>query len=172
MGASQRNKGSRAEREFINDVKDELGDFFGPMDKNWNQREETRYDLRLGPFGIEIKRQEKMALASWWGEAIAQTESTRIFSTEHIGGIAHEAPLMPMLVYRQNFKSWTIVLAMVDVIYLMTDVATNLKGEHTPAGHHDWHKHINFTLSMPLPAFAFFCREYLSPEVARGEAAP
>ena len=157
MGASQRNKGSRAEREFINDVKDELGDFFGDIDKNWNQREETRFDLRLGPFGVEIKRQEKMAFRTWWSEANKQVD----------GG-----ELMPMLAYRQNFQPWTIVLALVDVSFLMTHCATNLKGPHTPAGHHDWHKHINFTLSMSLPAFAFFCREYLSPEVARGEAAP
>lgn len=157
MGASQRNKGSRAERELLNEIRDELGDFFGPLDKNWNQREEQRWDIELGPFAVEVKRVQKLSVGAWWQEAVGQVKGTE---------------LMPMLAYRQNFQPWTIVLSLVDVGYLMTGDATNLQSNNTPAGHYDWHKHINFTIAMSLPGFAFFCREYVSPEVARGEALP
>jgi hypothetical protein len=160
MGRSQREKGSRAEREFINEIQDELGDFFGDIDKNWNQREETRFDLKLGPFGVEIKRQEKLSVGSWWDEAVHQTAGSW---------------LMPMLAYRLNFKPWTIVMALTDVSYLMSGEATNLaiaRDNMKKPWTEQWHNHISFSIAMPLPAFGFFCREYIAPEVARGETPP
>lgn len=163
MGRSEREKGSRAEREFINEIQDELGDdFFGDIDKNWNQREKTRFDLKLGPFGVEIKRQEKLSLGSWWLEAVDQVAGTE---------------LMPLLAYRQSRQLWTIVLSMVDLGYLMTGEATNLRIARDNmmkprAWSEQWHNHLSFSIAMPMPAFGFFCREYIAPDVARGETPP
>lgn len=162
MGRRERTKGSRAEREFIKEILDELGPFFGPIDKNWNQREEQRYDLQLGPFAVEIKRQEKMELESWWDEAVDQAERTE----------GMDFPLMPVLAYRRNYMAWSIVMRLIDISYLMSDEATNLQTPNAPAGRPGWHDNIRYTVTMPIPAFAFFCREYLSNDVARGKVPP
>ena len=163
MGRSEREKGSRAEREFINAVHDELGDFFGPLDKNWNQREEKRFDLKLGPFGVEIKRAEQLRMNTWWDEAVEQVQGTE---------------LMPMLAYRQNRQPWTIVITLVDCAYLMSSgeeclnlqaIQDDRKHGETPAV---WHNDRSYTLSMPLPAFAVLCREYMNDATAKGERPP
>jgi len=150
MGASQRQKGSRAEREFINALKDQLGDFFGELDKNWNQREGQRWDLKLGPFGVEVKRVEKLQIASWWTEAVTQVKGTE---------------LMPMLAYRRSRQGWTIVLRLVDVAYILSrgQESINLKLA-APSFVDDWSNGIAFTMSLPMAAFTFLCREYLDPE--------
>lgn len=157
MGKSSRDKGSRAEREFINAILDELGGFFGAIDKNWNQREGQRYDLKLGPFAVEVKRVEKLSLGSWWLEAVKQAEMNK--------------HLMPMLAYRQSRQPWKIVLTLRDVGYLM-DATSLIKTRRRLRPGMDWQSGINFTISMPLQAFSYFCREYMPTDVARGETPP
>jgi len=149
MGRSERQKGSRGEREFINTVKDELGDFFGDVDKNWNQREESRWDVLMSPWAVEIKRhKDGAALPQAWREAADATEGTE---------------WMPLLAYRLDFKGWMIQMSLVDMFYLMTGEAMNLIQSRPPSAKNDWHTSITYTVTMPLEAWFMFCREYVKP---------
>lgn len=155
MGRSERDKGARGEREFINRVKDELGDFFGDIDRNWNQREESRWDVLLDPWAVEIKRlKSKDGLPNAWREAVFQTQGT---------------DWMPLVAYRLDHSRWQIQMAVSDMMYLMTGEGPDLRVA-VPAGPPDWYHGIEYTTTMPIEAWFWFCREYVTPLSERRDA--
>ena len=93
MGAAQRTKGARAEREVANLLADRLG---GEVVRNLEQvRRDGGYDLLgVDPFAIEVKRSEQPRLVTWWAQACEQCP----------GG------MVPTLFYRQSRQPWRVVL--------------------------------------------------------------
>lgn len=157
MSKSQRVKGARGEREWINAVRQNLGDLFGDIDKQWNQREEKRYDVRLGVFAVEIKRAASVSnrINGWWEEAKRQAEREK---------------LIPLLAFRQDRQTWQHRIAMLDLQWILTapdiltardDFNATWRDPMPPWGHN-----VEFTCTMPMEAFCYLCREY-SHVVAR-----
>lgn len=94
MGASQRNKGRRGEREFLN----ALGKLLGrQLERNLQQSDRGGADcLCVAGWAIEIKRVESSSLPSWWAQA--ETQANRISAR-------------PALAWRRNRQPWRVWLA-------------------------------------------------------------
>lgn len=93
MGASQRRKGTVAERELVRLLRDELGD--GVM-RNLDQTRDGGCDLiGVGPFAVEVKRAERLALSGWWSQAASQAACMK---------------LVPALAYRQSRQPWAVLV--------------------------------------------------------------
>jgi len=91
MGASQRTKGAAAERELAKLLSERLD---VRVERNLEQTRSGGADLLgVGPFALEAKRHERLAINAWWAQACAQ---------------AGEA--LPALAYRQSRQPWTILL--------------------------------------------------------------
>ena len=92
MSAMQRNKGSAAEREVFNLLRDELGI---AVERNLQQTRNGGADsLSLPGIAIEVKRQEKPFAESWWRQAVEQAGSTRT----------------PVVAYRKSRQPWRFVV--------------------------------------------------------------
>lgn len=96
MSKMQRNKGKRGEREFLNELtiafKEKGLDI--ELHRNLQQSDCGGADcLDMEGVAIEVKRQEKLALSSWWRQANSQAEG-----------------VLPVLSYRQNRKPWTVLV--------------------------------------------------------------
>ena len=89
MGASQRNKGARGERELAKLLEDYLG---VAVTRNLMQTRDGGHDLNGLPVALEVKRQETLRLQEWWFQAV--TQATRVAK-------------LPALAWRQNGKQWT-----------------------------------------------------------------
>ena len=95
MGKSSRDKGARAEREFANIMRDELGDDV-VIERRLEQTRDAGHDLSgLDPFAVEVKRCETLAIPKWWRQTTKQAEA---------------ASQRPALAYRQNGKPWRIMV--------------------------------------------------------------
>ena len=93
MSASQRNKGSRGERELFALLTEQLG---VTVTRNLTQTRGGGADaLDVPGWAIECKRQEALSIASWWSQATRQAEATG---------------RKPALFYRQSRKPWRAVL--------------------------------------------------------------
>ncbi len=93
MGRSQRRKGADAERELLKKLGDELGIV---LQRNITQTRGGGADcLELRGFAIEVKRQERQSVPSWWRQACDQAE--------RVGA-------EPMLATRQSHKPWRFYL--------------------------------------------------------------
>lgn len=88
MGASQRRKGTRAERELVRLLRDELGD--DGITRNLEQTREGGGDIRLPPFMLEVKRARQARIPEWWDQAVAQAGSGEY----------------PALAYRLDRQAW------------------------------------------------------------------
>jgi hypothetical protein len=139
MGKSQRNKGVRAELEVLSVFRDELG-----LDMKRNsqaQYEEGGHDIEIPPFSIEVKRQEKLSLKSWWGEAVEQAGNQFI----------------PVLIYRQSRQPWRAVMPMSAISGMFT---INEAGQLLLP---EWYNDYEFTVTMLLqPTFITILREVLT----------
>lgn len=90
MGRQAKNKGKRGEQELARWLRDHLPNT--DIERNWeSQAVAGGADIYLPPFAIEVKRQEKLSVQTWWRQANHQT-TTR-------------CPI-PILAFRQNRKSW------------------------------------------------------------------
>lgn len=93
MGVSERNKGKSGERELGRLLGERLG---YDVTRNLDQSRDGGCDLiGVGAFALEVKRQEKLALVSWWAQACEQ---------------AARAGLIPCLAYRQSRRPWRFIL--------------------------------------------------------------
>ena len=98
-GKGARNKGAQGEREFLKIVTELLADRGVTVElrRNYDQTAIGGADcLRLPGVAIEVKRQETLALPSWWRQAIDQAQR------------CEEA--IPVLAYRRNKEPWTILI--------------------------------------------------------------
>lgn len=92
MSASQRNKGSAGEREFLRLLGERLG---RDLRRNLQQSICGGADcLDVAGFSVEIKRQEILSLGAWWTQAIRQATGNHT----------------PALAYRQSRHPWRIVV--------------------------------------------------------------
>jgi len=90
MGMKSRRKGANGEREFINLLKDYLGEI--TIARNLEQVRDGGADVvGLAEFSIEIKRAAKPLLNAWWMQAEAQAE--------------HK---IPVLAYRLDRHPWRV----------------------------------------------------------------
>ena len=90
MGASQRAKGQRGEREALKLLGDELGEI---LQRNITQTREGGADcLQVKGWAIEVKRCERLSRPAWWRQACEQ---------------AARVNAEPMLLYRRNREDWT-----------------------------------------------------------------
>lgn len=91
MGRSQRTKGAAAERELSKLLAERLGI---ECHRNLEQTRSGGADLLgVGPWAVEVKRHERLAINTWWAQACAQ---------------AGEA--YPALAYRQSRQPWTVLV--------------------------------------------------------------
>lgn len=108
MKINVRHKGQSGEREvakILNDVVDDVRHQMGlpkhstknkPFQRNQNQSAVGGADL-TNPFSleIEVKRQENLSVERWWRQTLCAADRS--------GGI-------PILMFRQNNKSWRIMM--------------------------------------------------------------
>lgn len=122
MGANPRTKGQTGEREickFFNDIYEEVYAALGmtypekPIaQRNQNQSAVGGCDITNTCFyAVEVKRQEQLSINTWWVQCVKS---------------ALEADKFPVLMYRQNKKSWRVVLYM-NPIMLFADEAKHHK---------------------------------------------
>ena len=97
MGLRERRKGASGERELRRLLCDALGI---EITRNLAQSHRGGCDLLgVGPWALEVKRQERLALTQWWYQACEQSVDA-----------------IPALAYRQSRKPW---LFMVPLEYLL-----------------------------------------------------
>lgn len=107
MGRMQRNKGATAERELCRLLSEHLGT---GVVRNLEQSRSGGHDLNgVGPFALEVKRQESLSLSAWWRQAVMQAE---------------RCGLRPALAFRQNRRPWRFLVR-------LQDINPCLNGEHT-----------------------------------------
>lgn len=93
MGIKSRRKGARGELEFINLLKDYLGD--DTIRRNLEQTRDGGQDvLGVEGWAIEVKRAAKPNLAAWWAQAVEQAKDKG----------------EPALAYRLDRKPWRVVV--------------------------------------------------------------
>ena len=92
MGAFERSKGSRGERELAKILAEALG---VEVRRNLLQFRESGHDLDGLPVALEVKRCETLNLPEWWRQAVRQGKA---------------AGLPPVLAYRQSRRPWRFVL--------------------------------------------------------------
>lgn len=91
MSKSQREKGSRGEREFLKLLGDELGE---ALQRNLSQTRDSGADcIQVRGWAIEVKRQEKLSRPKWWRQAKKAAEDLGV---------------QPMLAYRRNREPWAV----------------------------------------------------------------
>jgi len=94
VAKSQRTKGAAAERELAK----ALSEFLNiPVQRNLLQVRDAGHDLTGLPVALEVKRQERLVIGSWWAQACAQADS---------------CGKTPALAYRQSRKPWRFILPM------------------------------------------------------------
>ena len=91
MGKSQRTKGAAGEREFAKLI----GEYLNiECRRNLEQTRSGGADLLgVGPWAIEVKRQERLCIPAWWEQACDQAGDA-----------------WPALAYRQSRQPWTVVV--------------------------------------------------------------
>lgn len=93
MSRKSRAKGNTGERELCRLLRDELGE---DVARNLDQVRDGGADLLgVGPFAVEVKRAERLELATWWVQACQQAQMTT---------------MVPALAYRQNRRPWAFVV--------------------------------------------------------------
>ena len=93
MSKASRDKGQRGEREVCKLLEEHLGTAFK---RTLQQTQEGGHDvLGLDGCAIEVKRCEKLSLEKWWKQTTIQ---------------AREVGALPVLFFRRNKESWTVVV--------------------------------------------------------------
>ena len=111
---NSKRKGNQGEREFINALKDQLGDTF--IDKgielcrNLEQTRSQGADLVTIPgWSIEIKRAKNASvsvLKEWWRQAVIQAS----------------VPMhVPALAYRLDYKDWRVMIPISEIYPALKD---------------------------------------------------
>ena len=90
-GRMSRDKGRRAELEFLKVLGAELGEM---LTRNLQQTREGGADcLCVRGWAIEVKRCESLSRPAWWRQAVEQAERLGV---------------QPMLAYRRNREPWRV----------------------------------------------------------------
>lgn len=92
MSRMSRNKGASAEREVFRIIYDQTGI---EIKRNLDQYQGSDSDAHIHGYCIEIKRQEKLAISTWWNQVCT---------------VAEKYDEIPVLIYRQNRQEWKCIL--------------------------------------------------------------
>lgn len=96
-----RNKGHNGEREFAQVLRERFPRL-KKVERNVDQVRDGGADIiSVKPFAIEVKRQENLQINAWWKQACQQ---------------ANKRNPVPVLVFRQNRKSWRVIMKSSDVL--------------------------------------------------------
>jgi hypothetical protein len=101
-GRMARNKGARGENELAAMLSDELGFV---VKRKLGQARDGADDIEVGPFRIEVKRRETLAIMQWVRQIEACTPKDQI----------------PVVAFRQNGQEWRVVMRMKDFLPLMSE---------------------------------------------------
>lgn len=101
-GRMARNKGARGENELAAMLSDELGFV---VKRKLGQARDGADDIEVGPFRIEVKRRETLAIMQWVRQIETCTPKDQI----------------PVVAFRQNGQEWRVVLRMSDFLPLMSE---------------------------------------------------
>lgn len=105
MAKMQRDKGGRGERELAKLLAERLG---VKVTRNLLQTREGGYDLDgIDGWALEVKRQENLAINSWWKQTLEQAKGSK-----------------PVLAYRQSRKPWRFIVR-------LCDVCEDMQGDYT-----------------------------------------
>lgn len=112
-GLASRNKGKRGEREVIKLLQPIVDSVYGEgailLQRNMLQSDKGGCDIAgLEKFAIEIKRHERLNVKAWWRQTLEQAKPHQI----------------PVLFYRQNGESWTVMYSTGSDSVCTTDVPT------------------------------------------------
>lgn len=137
---NSRAKGAQAERSFIKELSEHLGDALTqPLKRNLEQTRNGGHDIEgLDGWAIEIKRYRVIKEADinrFWGQAVDQAK--RIGAT-------------PVLAYREDFRSWRVRVPMGFM-------------------NAEWNADVDFTIEVSLVAFATIVRESLQEALQSNE---
>lgn len=130
---NSRAKGASAEREFIKELGEYLGDVLTePMKRNLEQTRKGGHDIvGLDGFAIEVKRYKRIKegdIVKFWAQAVDQ---------------AKRVNAEPVLAYREDFCSWRVRIPWG---FMMDE---------------EWDEDVDFTLELSLKAFSTIVRERL-----------
>lgn len=106
-GRMARNKGARGENEVAAILTDELGFV---VKRKLGQARDGADDIEVGPFRIEVKRRETLAMMQWCKQIEACTPKEQI----------------PVVIYRQNGQPWRVTLKLEDFVPLMREKIAGL----------------------------------------------
>jgi len=139
---NSRAKGATAEREFIKELSEFLGDALTePMKRNLEQTRKGGHDIvGLDGFAIEIKRYRRVKegdIVRFWEQAVEQ---------------AKRVGAEPVLAYREDFCSWRVRIPWG---FMMPEIG--------------WDEDVDFTLELSLKAFATIVREKLLSDLQSNE---
>ena len=101
-GLMSRNKGARGENELAKLLSDELGFV---VKRKLGQARDGADDIEVGPYRIECKRQETLAIMKWCRQVEACTKPGEI----------------PTVVFRQNGEQWRVVLRLEHFLPLLRE---------------------------------------------------
>ena len=102
MAASQRTKGAAAEREVAQILTDALGVV---VKRKLGQARDGGDDISLGPFRLEVKRRETLAMDQWSHQVEAAAGANDI----------------PVVIYRRSREPWRISMLLEDWIVLVRE---------------------------------------------------
>ena len=100
MSAHQRRKGQRGEREFCRALSEHLGE---TLTRQLGSERDGGPDVILDQWAIEIKRGQRIRLATGWQQTIRQGPN--------------ELGLFPALAYRANRQPWRVIVPL-DVVMM------------------------------------------------------
>lgn len=136
-GKYRRDKGSRAEREICNLLREYLGVQATRNLKQFQQSQQGDIEELIGPYLLEVKNQARITLGPWWEQA---------------RGAAALRTAVPCVAYRlpnrQLYDRWRFVVPL---------------NEAWIAGQ-DWRDAYRYTADVGLDAFALLVREHISSQ--------
>lgn len=111
-GKGCRDKGARTEREVCHIIEQIAGD---KVSRNLEQTREGGADVHWGPFALEVKARQTIAMPEWQRqvrEAVAGTDK------------------IPAVVYRRNGEDFWISLPFSEFLKMFTELRDALRGKH------------------------------------------
>lgn len=101
-GRGKRRKGAVGERELAGILSEQLG---FEVKRKLGQARDGGYDIEIGRFCIEVKRQERLAIEDWCRQVeAAVTSASRIDSEGDF------EPPVPVVVFRRSGQPWRAVV--------------------------------------------------------------
>lgn len=112
-GRGARRKGAAGERELAALLTDELG---FEVKRKLGQARDGGYDLQVGRFAIEVKRQERLQIEDWCRQVEAAVTVAADIDSE-----GNLRPPVPVVVFRRSGQPWRAVVPIQWLIEVMRE---------------------------------------------------